>query len=245
MNTHEQRHRNAHLGDKTLFSGGRLLRLHQAVYDLCWLLDRGYARPSAIKLVGDHYQLLKRQRLAIARAACSDASRELRSGKCLPVEAVKDRQLVIDGFNLVITIETLMAGGVVLRCRDGCIRDIAGIHGTYRQVNETGKAIALIGGVLESFSPENVLWLFDRPVSNSGRLAVLVREIAQEQGWSWQTALIDNPDQFIIRAEQVAITSDSAVLDAVGQWVNLGAYIVSHFFPAAWVVDFSNSNGPV
>lgn len=244
MTTHEQRHRNAHLGDKALFSGERLLRLRQAVYDLCWLFNRGYARHSAVKLVGDHYQLPKRQRLAISRAACSDESRELRAAKCLSLDAIKDRQLIIDGFNLIITIETIMAGGVALRCRDGCIRDIASIHGTYRQVNETGRAITLIGRMLESFSPKNVLWLFDRPVSNSGRLAAMVRDIAQSQGWNWQTALMDNPDQFIIPADQVAITSDSAILDGVGQWVNLGAYIVSNFFPAAWVIDFSNISDP-
>jgi hypothetical protein len=242
MNTHEQRHRNAHLGDKALFSGEPLLRLRKAVYDLCWLFNRGYARHSAIKLVGDHYQLLKRQRLAISRAACSDESRELRVAKCLPIEAIKDRQLVIDGLNLIITIETIMAGGVVLRCRDGCIRDIASIHGTYRQVHETGNAIALIGQALEFFKPENILWIFDRPVSNSGRLAAMVREIAQARGWNWQTALMNNPDRFIIRSDQLAITSDSAVLDEVGQWVNPGAHIVANFFPAAWIIDFSNVN---
>ncbi|MGJ0492402.1 DUF434 domain-containing protein [Methylobacter sp.] len=242
MNTHEQRHRNAHLGDKALFSGEHLLRLRKAVYDLCWLFNRGYARHSAIKLVGDHYQLLKRQRLAISRAACSDESRALRVAKCLPIEAVKDRQLVIDGLNLIITIETIMAGGVVLRCRDGCIRDIASIHGTYRQVHETGNAIALIGQALEFFRPENILWIFDKPVSNSGRLAVMVRDMAQARGWNWQTALMNNPDQFIIRSDQLAITSDSVVLDEVRQWVNPGAHIVANFFPDAWIIDFSNVN---
>jgi hypothetical protein len=244
MNTHEQRHRNAHPGDKALFSGEHLLCLREAVHDLCWLLDRGYARHSAIKLVGDHYQLPKRQRLAISRAACSNESRASRAAKCLPIEAVRDRQLVVDGFNLIITIETIMAGGVALRCRDGCIRDIASIHGTYRQVHETDKAITLIGRALEPFRPEDVLWLFDKPVSNSGRLAVMVREIAQTHGWNWQTALMDNPDQFIIRSDRLAITSDSAILDEVGQWVNPGAYIVANFFPAAWIIDFSDINGP-
>jgi hypothetical protein len=245
MNTHGQRHRSAHLGDKELFNDENLLHLRKAAYDLGWLLNRGYARHSAIKLVGDHYQLPKRQRLAISRATCSDESRAMRAAKCLPIEAIKERQLVIDGLNLVITIETIMAGGVALRCRDGCIRDIASIHGTYRQVHETGNAIVLIGQALEFFEPENILWIFDRPVSNSGRLAVMVREIAEAHGWNWKTALMDNPDQFIIRSGQIAITSDSAVLDEVSYWLNLTDYIVANFFPGAWIIDFSNANCPV
>ena len=241
MNTHEQRHRSANQNDKALFSGEQLLRLHNAVYELCWLLDRGYARHSAIQLVGDHHQLVMRQRLAISRAACSSVNRELRIAKCLPIEKIKDQPLVIDGFNLIITVETAMAGGLLLRCCDGCIRDIASIHGTYRQVHETRQAIELIGYVLQSFAPESVLWLFDKPVSNSGRLAVMVRSIAEAHRWNWQAELIENPDQAILDSHKIAITSDSVILDGVLHWVNLGANLVIKYFQEAWLIDFSDA----
>ena len=241
MNTHEQRHRGAHLNDKALFSGEQLLRLHDGVYELCWLLDRGYARHSAIQLVGDHHQLAMRQRLAISRAACSRVGRELRQAKCLPIEKIKDQLLVIDGFNLIITVETAMAGGLLLGCCDGCIRDIASIHGTYRQVQETRQAIELIGKMLQSFAPESVLWLFDKPVSNSGRIAVMVRDIAEAHRWNWQAELIENPDQAILDSHKIAITSDSAILDRVGHWVNLGTYLITKHFHEAWLIDFSDA----
>ena len=241
MNTHEQRHRGMHLNDKALFGGEQLLRLHDAVYELCWLLDRGYARHSAVQLVGDHHQLNMRQRFAISRAACSSVSRDLRNKKCLPIESIKDQSLVIDGFNLIITIETGIAGGLLLGCCDGCIRDIASIYGTYRQVQETRQAIELMGDVLQSFAPESVLWLFDKPVSNSGRLAVMVRDIAEAHRWNWQAELSANPDQVILGSHKVAITSDSAILDGIGHWVNLGAYLVTKYFHEAWLVDFSEA----
>ena len=241
MNTHEQRHRGAYLNDKALFSGEQLHRLHDAVYELCWLLDRGYARHLSIQLVGDHHQLTLRQRLAISRAACSSVNRELRITTCLPIERIKDQSLVIDGFNLIITVETAMAGGLLLGCCDGCIRDIASIHGTYRQVHETRQAIELIGKVLQSFAPESVLWLFDKPVSNSGRLAMMVRDIAGAHRWNWQAELIENPDQAILGTHKVAITSDSAILDGVVHWVNLGAYLITKYFHAAWLIDFSDA----
>ena len=241
MNTHEQRHRGATLNDKALFSGEPLRRLHDAVYELCWLLDRGYARHSAIQLVGDHHQLTERQRLAISRSACSSVNRSIRQAKRLPIEQIKDQPLVIDGFNLIITVETAMAGGLLLGCCDGCIRDIASIHGTYRQVQETRQAIELIGKALQPFTPESVLWLFDKPVSNSGRLAVLVRVIAEAYRWNWQAALIDNPDQAIVGSKKVAITSDSVILDGVEHWVNLGAYLITNYFQEAWLVDFSEA----
>jgi hypothetical protein len=110
MNTHEQRHRGKNLNDKALFSGEQLFRLHDAVYELCWLLDRGYARPSAIKLVGDHHQLAIRQRLAISRAACSSVNRKLRITKCLYLSvqlhgiyrvAIEDEATMLANFNQV------------------------------------------------------------------------------------------------------------------------------------------------
>lgn len=229
-----------HLNDQALFSGEPLLRLRDAVYEFCWLLNRGYARHSVMQLVGDHHQLVKRQRLAISRAACSNISRELRKTTCLPIEQIKDRQLVIDGFNLIISVETAMAGGLLLRCCDGCIRDIAGIHGTYRLVHETRQAVELIGNVLQAFSPASVLWLFDKPVSNSGRLAEMVRDIATVHHWNWQAELIDNPDQVIRNSGKVAITSDSAILDGGVQWVNLGAYLTTNHFHESWLIDFSD-----
>lgn len=229
-----------HLNDQALFSGEPLLRLRDAVYEFCWLLNRGYARHSVMQLVGDHHQLVKRQRLAISRAACSNTSRELRKTTCLQIEQIKDRQLVIDGFNLIISVETAMAGGLLLRCCDGCIRDIAGIHGTYRLGHETPQAIELIGNVLQAFSPASVLWLFDKPVSNSGRLAEMVRDIATVHHWNWQAELIDNPDQVIRNSGKVAITSDSAILDGGVQWVNLGAYLTTNHFHESWLIDFSD-----
>jgi len=229
-----------HLNDQALFSGEPLLRLRDAVYEFCWLLNRGYARHSVMQLVGDHHQLVKRQRLAISRAACSNISRELRKTTCLQIEQIKDRQLVIDGFNLIISVETAMAGGLLLRCCDGCIRDIAGIHGTYRLVHETRQAVELIGNVLQAFSPASVLWLFDKPVSNSGRLAEMVRDIATVHHWNWQAELIDNPDQVIRNSGKVAITSDSAILDGGVQWVNLGAYLTTNHFHESWLIDFAD-----
>ncbi len=239
MNTHQQRRRGPHPEDKDLFSSSHLVHLRSAVLELSWLLSKGYALHSTLELVGNHYQLTQRQRLAVSRVVCSDENRQLRQEKCLPLEKIKDEQLLIDGFNLLITIETALSGGIVLRCRDGCIRDIAGIHGSYHPINETRQAIELIGMALESFNPQEVLWLFDKPISNSGRLVMMVRDIAKEHGWHWQADVNINPDKAILSANKIAITSDSMILDGINQWVNLGSYLVLTILHSEWLIDFA------
>ncbi len=237
MNNQHQRHRNSHPDDEKLFSGQQLVSLQQAEDELCWLLNRGYARHSAITLVANHHQLRQRQRLAIARAACSDQSLNNRKKKTIKLEQIKDQDLIIDGFNLIITLEVAMAdyavGTAVFVTWPACI------HGTYRMVAETPDVIYRIGQTLVSFAPKQILWLFDQPVSNSGRLAQLVTNIAQAQGWNWQTELHKDPDSVIANTERIAVTSDSAILDVVSQWLNLPAYLINHQFPKKLLVDLS------
>ena len=239
MNSHDQRHRNAHPDDQALFGDQQLLRLQKAVYELCWLFNHGYARHSAITLVGDHHQLGRRQRIAIGRAACSDDRKNARNCKCLKLQQIKNRDLIIDGFNLIITLEAAIAGAVLLQCRDGCIRDLASVHGTYQQVQETELIIEMIGRTLAAFEPASVYWLFDKPVSNSGRLTQLVRTTAEAHGWNWRADLHDNPDRAISSSDKIAITSDSVILDAAEHWLNLTVYMLDHDFYDIWLIDLS------
>jgi hypothetical protein len=57
--------------------------------------------------------------------------------------------------------------------------------------------------------------------------------------------LIENPDQAILDSHKAAITSDSAILDKVEHWVNLGAYLIAKYFQGACLIDFSGAlNNP-
>jgi hypothetical protein len=210
-----------------------------AVSELSWLLSRGYQTKSALKLVGDRHNLSERQRLAVSRAACPDESRAGRSASRLSETAVAGEELVVDGFNLVILLEAALSGGVLVRGRDGCVRDLSSVHGSYRAVEETERAVLLAGEALASLRPASVLWLFDSPVSNSGRLAARVREVAAARGWPWEVRVEFNPDRDIVNSNLVAVTSDSNVLDGVARWLNLGRLIVERYVEGAWVIDLS------
>jgi hypothetical protein len=147
--------------------------------------------------------------------------------------------LVVDGFNLVITLEAALSGGVLVVGRDGCVRDLSSVHGSYRAVEETERAILLAGEALAALAPESVLWLLDSPVSNSGRLAARVREVAAERGWPWEVRVAFNPDREIVKSDRIAVTSDSNVLDGVARWLNLGRAIVGGRVPNPWLVDLN------
>lgn len=239
MSPDRRRHRGAHPEDARLFEATRLASLRVAVSELSWLLSRGYQTKSALKLVGDRHNLKERQRLAVSRAACPEERRARRRASRVGGAEVAGEGLIVDGFNLVITLEAALAGGMLVLGRDACVRDLSSVHGSYRAVEETERAILLAGEVIASLAPSSVLWLFDRPVSNSGRLAARVRDIAAARGWPWEVRAEFNPDRDIVNSNRIAVTSDSNVLDGAARWLNLGRLIVERHVEGAWVIDLS------
>src|SRR5437016_5895987 len=198
-----RKHRGAHPEDRKLFAAEQVPVLRTAVAELSWLLTRDYSLKGALKLVGDRYSLTDRQRLAVARAACSDQSKERRAAALVNVEDLAGQDLIVDGFNLIITVEAALSGGVLMLCRDGCIRDLSSVHGSYRAVNETETAIQFIGETLTALRSLSVEWVLDSPISNSGRLAQRIRDLANEKGWNWKVETLFNPDAAISKSKRV------------------------------------------
>ena len=230
-------HRGAHPEDAALFARDQWPTLRRASGETWWLLDRGYAIRSTLALVGDRHALTQRQRLAIARSACAATDRDRRVAHHRPIRELQGAEVWIDGYNLLISLESALSGGVILFGRDGCYRDLASLHGTYRMVSETERAIGIIGESLATFGCWRCRWLLDRPVSNSGRLRELLLEIARARGWNWQVDLEFSPDTVLAKCSAIVATSDSIVLDRCAAWANLAREIIAGSIPSAYVVD--------
>jgi hypothetical protein len=236
-----RRNRGPHPQDADLFAASRHAVLREAAAHLSWLLSRGYAQRSALKLVGDRCGLTERQRRAVLRSACSDDALARRSARQVTLVQLDGQPVSIDGFNLLTTIEAALAGGVLLIGRDGAVRDMASMHGSYRKVQQTLPALALIGGFCERAGVRRCRWWLDQPVSNSARLRTVMLELAAERGWGWEVELLPDPDARLCRTDEIVITADAAILDACQRWYNFAAEIVAGSVPDAWVVDFRDA----
>ena len=214
--------------------------LRRAVADLSWLLSRDYAVTSALQLVGNHFQLARRQRVAVMRCACSDQSLAGRAARELAMDQLAGAPLLLDGYNVLTTVEAALAGGYLLLGRDRCLRDMASMHGSFRKVAETPKAVGLIGTFLETCGVTDAHWYLDQPVSNSGRLKALILDVAAEHGWNWRVDLVRNPDRTLIDSDGHLVSADSVILDQCGAWFNLTRHIVEHDTPDAVIVDLGS-----
>jgi hypothetical protein len=214
-----QNHRGRHPQDDELFGGASSVVLRQAVTDLSYLYTRGYSQASAVSIVGNRYQLAVRQRRAVRSGACSDDALAYRHAHRIQPGAMAGQAVCIDGYNLLITVESALSGAYLFRGRDGHLRDLASLHGSYKRVEETGQAFIAIGGTLSYLGVTRVEWLFDAPVSNSGRLRALALAIAAEHAWPWSVGLSNNTDKAVAGADAIVVSSDSWILDRAARSV--------------------------
>ena len=233
----KRHHRGPDPEDERLFAARVVPTLRSATGDLCWLLNRGYPTASALELVGNRYALTRRQRIAVGRCACADEALRRRRDHELEPPQIRGQELWLDGYNVLTALESALAGGVILLGCDGCYRDLAGVHGRYRKLEETIPGLHLVGKLTAEWMVCRCCWWLDRPVSNSGRLKGLILQVAAEQGWNWQVETAFNPDKVLIQSEQIVATSDSAILDRCGRWINLTRLVVDRHVAQAHVVD--------
>ena len=220
--------------DEKNFSPDAVERMRIASRHIQYLINEGYDLKQVTVFVGNHFLLSERQRLAIMRSVAKDQDLAERKSKQLPLSELKGKEVWIDGFNTVITLEVLLSDSLLFTCMDGTIRDLAALRGTYRLIPETTEAVRLMFDILQEASVGKVNILLDEPVSNSGRLKSLIAETAeskysssliaetaeQNKSFDLDIRILRDVDRTLYGKEGV-ITSDSIILDHCTSWFNL------------------------
>ena len=195
---------------------------------------------AALKLVGDRYLLRDRQRKALRRCAASDSDCASRRRRLMPANAIEGATLSVDGYNVLLTVEAALSGGLLLLGRDGALRDLAAMSQHYRRVDVTRQAVELICRYVDMNGCARVLWYLDRPISNSGRLKKLIEEVVEVAESSWLVELTSQTDKLLKESPYIVATADSAILDNCRAWFNLAREVVDASVRDAWILDLGS-----
>lgn len=217
-------------------------KLLLALNDMYYLLSKDYPPRATLSLVGNRYRLRQRQILALQGMACSAKDIENRRLKEIAADDIRGKTIWLDGFNVVIILETLLSGGFIFKGLDGCYRDISSVHGSYKRVRQTEDVLITVGKALNELGPERVIWIFDAPVSNSGRIKTLCHEIAKEHGFAWDIYLDNAPDKFLIAENRVIVSSDAWVLNKCYAWFNLVSFIINQVMDVGKTMNIINQS---
>jgi len=187
--------------------------LQEAAEDFRYLLNREYPRKSSLELVGNRYGLDYDQRHLLHRGVFSHADAELRRKRKIPLGKIRNRALAIDGHNVIITIEAGLSGQPLILGDDGFIRDISGLSGAFKKTSKTEEALQLIFSALRKAKPRQILFLFDSPISMSGKLAQEVRNLLKRHRLRGDAVAVRVPENILIGFPGVVATSDTAIID--------------------------------
>jgi hypothetical protein len=205
--------------------------ISDAVYDLRFLLSRGYNRKNSVSMVGDKYQLGKTERHILYRAVYDEETAERHKDKKVSVAEIEGKRLGIDGYNVVITVESMLSEKKLLLCDDGFVRDVSGVYGKHKPTSLTKTALDIIVQMVQAHSPFQVGFFYDSQVSLSGELASLTRSKLQNSSVSGKAEAVKNSDISTLRYGDVVSSSDRVLIEKADILVDLAGEIIKKHSP--------------
>lgn len=204
----------------------KLKTMQGAARDFRFLLNRGYPRKATLELVGNRYGLTFDERHLLHRGVFADSDTESRRKKKVFIREVRNKELAIDGHNVLITIEAGISGRPLVLGDDGFIRDISGLSGSFKKTEATEKAIQLIIFSVKKMKPSHTLFLLDAPISKSGELAETIRNYFKKEHLPGDAVAVKVPERILIGFPGVVATSDTAIIDQSEKVLDLAGHIL-------------------
>ncbi|ASJ06467.1 DUF434 domain-containing protein [Thermococcus pacificus] len=196
--------------------------LEEAYRDLKYLLNRGYRKKYALDFVANHYRLTLEERHLLARCVFPDSWVEEVRRKLLKLEELAGRTLAIDGFNVLITLESIMEGKGII-CEDGLVRDLK-YQGRYKLNENTEELLEKIAGAVSGLEVRKAVFFYGRNVPKSGVVKALTEEALKRFGLQSEVHLVKNPD-FELKGFETVATADVGVISKVPHVFDLAQYI--------------------
>jgi len=152
-----------------------------------------------------------------------------RMAKAVGLSALAGKTVFVDGYNVLITVESLLGGFPVYLCDDGFLRDTRGLFSGYKSSPSTAAALIEILDILAGARPALVVVLLDGQISRSGELAGQMREQMGKLGLPGEVRAARDVDHQlkVCGGQGIVASSDGNVIDSISQAIDLPAEIAA------------------
>ena|ERR1035437_457589 len=185
----------------------------EAVADYQYLLERKYPKKAVLKMIGDRYLLSGVERTILFRGITTADNARERHAKI--INDISEQHLLIDGYNVLITIGSYLNGNLTFISNDGFLRDSSETHGKIMRTGLLERALDLMLNFIQAQKPATIKLFFDAPVSNSKKFSDFVNQKLLTQAINGSSEVVDSPD-FVLKnaSEGICCTSDSEIIDS-------------------------------
>lgn len=203
-----------------------------AAWDYLYLLDRKYPQKAILKIIGDRYLLSGTERSMLYRGIAASQTATTRIKRFAGLADLSGSELVIDGFNVLITIGSYLNGNAVFISNDGILRDASEIHGKVFRSALLDRSLELLNDFLFSIKPSTIVFYLDEPVAHSGDLCHQINLLLASKSIPGVAKTCHSADYHLkICRSGILATSDSAVIDkAQVMLFDLPKHLIEHFY---------------
>jgi hypothetical protein len=200
--------------------------------DIRSLLRWGYPKFASIRFVADHFQLSVEERHILTRVIMPPDRVISRIKKKVECSEIKGRKLLLDGYNVLLSVDSFLKNKPMWFCDDGYIRDTSYYFSKVKQAQDIEEALDSVLEFLSENHPESTTFLLDAQISKSGELAGFIRRKMGECGISGEARTSKTVD-FELKREGgdskkniIVATSDGIVIDSVLEVLDIPACLM-------------------
>ena len=203
-----------------------------------FLLARGYPREQSLVMVGNRHDLGKRERELLRRAVLAPERAEARRARLSLLKDLRGERVGLDGHNVIITLESALAGRDLVLGDDGVVRDIARAGGSYSPGGLTLEALGLILRTLASAKADGADFYLDSPISRSGELAATIREELGRTETGGTARAVPVPEKELKAYPGIVASSDGELIEACQKPLDLAGWIIRERLEEVPIIGF-------
>ncbi|HEY3360932.1 MAG TPA: DUF434 domain-containing protein [Methanosarcina sp.] len=207
-------------------------KLLKPARDIRSILRWGYPKVSTIRFVADHFQLSLEERHILTRVIMPPDKIVSRINKKVACTDIKDRNLLLDGYNVLLSVDGLLKKEPMWFCDDGYIRDTRYYFNKAKQAEDIEEALEAVLRFLSETGPKSVFFLLDAQISRSGELAGFIRHKLKEYGISGEAKTSKVVDYELkveggsLENNIILATSDGIIIDSVLEVLDIPACLM-------------------
>ncbi len=201
----------------------------EAARDYKYLLDRGYPQQLSLIFVSNRWNLSKEERMILYR--CIHPSIEATSirEKHLDPESIRGNILVIDTYNVLLTLKASVECEEIFLCDDGIVRDILSSRSKASKDKTLYSLTPILVSEIAHLAPNKAIFIVDKQVSMSKELCNNIKSLATNL--VVETILAPKTDKEIIKLSEtnpdvIVASSDILILRDSPRVFDLAGYII-------------------
>jgi hypothetical protein len=207
-------------------------KLLKPANDIRSILRWGYPKFATIRFVADHFRLSAKERHILTRVIMPPDRTVSRAKKKIGCKETGNRDLLLDGYNVLLTVDSLLKKEPMWFCDDSYIRDTRFYFSKAKHAQDIEEALETVLDFLAETGTKTATFLLDAQISRSGELAGLIRHRMQEKGISGDARTSKHVD-FDLKIEGgkpergiVVASSDGIIIDSVLQVLDIPACLM-------------------